>query len=445
MKHAKKIRKINIGILNIIFLASVLLFYEVHTDLFVREFAERELKTMLPKGTSVDIGEMEGGIFRGLVSKDVRISTRENTSGFNIEKIETSHRLWDSLLGKIPALSEFYNKKEIVLFIGKRDKNSVKGFFKLEGTKEALDIRGYLGVKKEDRIFINGTLKVDKISHFTFRQKKGTADLVLERKINGFIINSKINHLKLKGMDFVGECSTSVDTSESNLVKATVIFENVIIDYEPFNKTIEIFLSYNKAKDLLGITKFNVGDEIEGYGYTRLTPEHYVFLKWTIANLALEDYLKPKDIKEGVSGVMNGDFTLKGPLKEAALLAHFDVQNGNIGTMKFDSIIVNLNGKGPRISVYDSRICREDGYLTLDGEVDLSKLKGKEAFDNLIFDASKDSFLWEGWSVKREQENASMKAKKSLDKEFNISFEAHSEEDGSEEEHFLGVEHKVKF
>jgi len=144
-----------------------------------------------------------------------------------------------------------------------------------------------------------------------------------------------------------------------------------------------------------------------------------------------------------------GKFTLKGPLKEARFLAHFDVQDGNVNGLKFDSIIANLEGKGPIISVADdSRIIKEDGYMGLGGTIDLSKLKEKKAFDRITLGPGENFFVWEGWNVTQACEKPSMVAEKYLDEDFSLSFKSYTEDkekEAEEEKYFFGVEHKVKF
>ena len=222
----------------------------------------------------------------------------------------------------------------------------------------------------------------------------------------------------------------------------------MIINYTPFNKTIKIFASYDRPKDMFNIIEFRVDDDIKGSGYVRPGQSHYVFLKWAVTDLVLEDYFAAKGNEERISGMMNGNFTLKGPIEEAELSAHIAIQDGTIGDLKFDSIIANLKGKGPLISIDDSRILKDGGHIMLGGTLDLSKLKEQKAFDGITFDVKENFFVWKGWSAMQASEDLSVKAEKSLggDENLALSFKSHMKKNAQQEEkHFLGVESRLKF
>ena len=172
---------------------------------------------------------------------------------------------------------------------------------------------------------------------------------------------------------------------------------------------------------------------------------YHMFLNMSIINLPLEDYFVAQKPDETVSGTMNGTFTLKGPIRTAILAGHFDVQKGILGTLRFDSIIINLKGKGPVVSLYDSRIRKEDGYIILDGEADLSKLKEKKAFKSVFLGPGNNFFVWDGWSVTKANNDSSVSAEKFIEEDFKVSFKARTKDKESEEERFFGVEHKTKF
>ena len=445
MKKSRFVRQRNLTILNVLFLASVLLLYETHTGLFLKEFAEHELEKFLPPGAHVAIGNMEGGIFRNLVSENVRIMQKKDTPLVNIERIEINYRLWHALLGKIPLFGNIPGQRKIILFVGQREDDFLKGFFELQGTPKELNVTGYLGSHKDERIFIKGTISEDGLSYFHIAQKKGTMDFQVKIEEKVVFLEGNIHHMELAGLDFVAHQKVRVDLADTNAIKVDIVFTNIIIDYLPFNRDVEMQVVLQRTKDMLGITKFKVGDEIEGYGHLRLTDPNYAFLKWTVTNLEVEDYFLSETGKENVSGTMNGNFTLKGALQSLELLAHAYVQSGNMGDIKFDSFIINLKGKGSLISLYDSRIRKEDGYIILEGEIDLSRLKEGKAFDGVFFNPGDKFFVWEGWSVSKEGGKSAIKAEKYLDEEFNLSFKVDTEEEKEEEEHFLGVEHKVKF
>ena len=107
--------------------------------------------------------------------------------------------------------------------------------------------------------------------------------------------------------------------------------------------------------------------------------------------------------------------------------------------------MLNMKGEGPVVSIDDSRIRKEGGYIILDGTIDFSKLRDGKAFDGINYGPGENFFVWEGWSVSKNYGTKSVTAEKILDKETTINFKAYSEETPTGEEHFLGVEHRIKF
>lgn len=398
MRRGRVIRRRKLYFLNAVFLASALLFYETHAGMFFKEFAGNKLQEILPGETRVEIGSISGGIFRDLTAEDVSIFTGDkNNLRLDIAQAEIDYRLWYPFLKKVPVLRR--------------------------GERWA--------------------------SHFRIVKGKGYIDFKVNRHKDIFLASGKIHHMKFSNIDIIGECNARIDTSDKDKTRAQLILRNMILNYVPFDRKVEITLSHDRKKGILNIANFKVGSEIEGYGEVRQAPSDYIFLQWAVANLDLKEYFAAKNVNEDISGVVNGKFTLKGPMKEARFLAHFDVQNGNINDLKFDSIIANLDGKGPVISVADdSRILKENGYMGLGGTIDLSKLKEKKAFEGLTFGPGENFFAWEGWNVMQAAEKSSVVAEKYLDEDFRLSFKSYTEnqeEQKKQEKHFFGVEHKVKF
>jgi len=404
------------------------------------------MESLLPRGTHVEIGTIEGGIFRNIVSENVRVYSENDSSGVNIERIEIKYRVWYPLLKKIRLFPDIAERQKIVLFIGEEGHDLVSGFLELDGSNKKLDAQGYLAFKNKEKIFIKGVLEQEKPSVFHITFKKGSANISVEKKNKQYIVNGRFDHIPLGNKDLIGECRAVIEYKDDNFLRIKASLKNILIDYVPFDKEMEISLGYDRSKAMLNIERFKVAQDIEGEGYLMLEDPRFIFLKWIVKDLELEDYFISQSPKDIISGTMNGAFTLKGPLKSPKLSAHLDVQNGRTGDMPYDSIIANLRGEGPVITIYDSRIRKEGGYIILGGEIDLSKLKGNKAFDKLLLDPSDNFFVWEGWSVKKDYSDSSVMAEKYLDEDVNLSFKAYTDYKNPEEEkHFLGVEHKVKF
>lgn len=365
--------------------------YHIQPGDFLRENMKKRLEEMLPEGTRLSVGSIKGGVFGNLVSEDISIFSGSEAPLFNVGKIELEYRLWHPFISRIPNLPDM------------------------------------------------------RVSRFRINCRDGTVDLNVGRKGEKFIIRGGINHVKIYGIDIVSSVTAHMDVNGKEPAAISLVFKDMVINYKPFDREVYIFLSYDKAKDVIDVTRFGIKGELEGYGSVRLTPQNHIFLKWAIRDLALKEYFLPSDGKLKVNGVLNGNFTLKGPLREARLSAHLNVQGGNFGDFRFDSIIANLVGEGPVIQIHETRISKKDGYMTLSGEVDLRKLRDKKPFEKVSLKTEDNLFFWQDWSVSKKNESSLVEAEKFLDKDFKLSFKARTENANSEEEHFLGVKHEVKF
>jgi len=387
--------------LNAIFLASALLFYETHAGMFFKELAGRRLQEILPEAARVEMGSVRGGIFKNLIAENIRIYTGETDACLEIEEARINYKLWYPFLQKFPFLARPNGKEK-------------------------------------------------KPSHFRVVKEKGYIDVTVDKKDENLSLAiAKIRHMKFNDMDIVGECEATIETGSEGFVNSRIVIKNVIVNYAPFNCEAEILLSYDRKKGVLHITRFSIGDGIDGCGYVGMPSRDYVSLKCTITNLDLKRYLVSERDSSIASGIIDGKFTLDGPIEEARLLGHLAVREGSVIGLKFDSIIANLKGKLPIISIVDdSRIIKENGHMDLGGTIDLSKLKDKKAFEGIRLGPGENFFAWEGWNVTQAGEKSSVVAEKYLDEDFRLSFRSYTEDkqkQEKQEKHFFGIEHKMKF
>jgi len=392
MRHIRSIRRRNLYFLNAVFFASALLFYETHAGMFFKEFTRQRVQEMLPDGSRVEIGSVSGGIFKNLVAEDVRVYTGETGAPLEIEEARISYKLWYPLLRKAPSLS----------------------------------------------------------SHFRVVKEKGHIDITVDKKGEDlFLITGKIRHMKFDNIDIVGECEASIETGAGGVTNSRVVLKDMIINYTPFDHEAEIVLSHDRKNGVLNITGFNIGDELQGRGYVGKERPDHVFLKWTITELDLEEYFASEDDTPLASGIINGKFTLEGPIKKAHFTGHLAVREGSVIGLKFDSIIANLEGKLPVISILDdSRIIKEDDHMGISGVIDLSKLKENKAFEGVRLGPDGNFFAWEGWNVTQASRKSAVVTEKYLDDDFRLSFKSYTENEEKQEEeekHFFGIEHKMKF
>ncbi|MDD4879267.1 MAG: hypothetical protein PHR22_02285 [Candidatus Omnitrophica bacterium] len=102
---------------------AVLVFIDLQGNYFFREFKARSLAMMREKiGLEGEIGSVEGGIFRGVVLKDVRLYGASPSQAkrvfFSSDAIELNYRLWDIALGKYGRLEKITFIMPKVYFLG---------------------------------------------------------------------------------------------------------------------------------------------------------------------------------------------------------------------------------------------------------------------------------------------------------------------------------------
>ena len=111
MRHRPRPALVILGLTALV----VLIFVDLQGNYFFREFKAKSLAIMREKiGLEGEIGSVEGGIFRGIVLKDVKLygalPSQAKRVFFSSEAIDLNYRLWDIVLGK-------YGKLEKITFV----------------------------------------------------------------------------------------------------------------------------------------------------------------------------------------------------------------------------------------------------------------------------------------------------------------------------------------
>jgi hypothetical protein len=445
MRRSKTIKRKKY-ILNTLFVATALLFFDANASYVFKNFAENKLNSIAPEGIKLEIGSIKGGFLRNIVSEDVRISSEQYKRSFTIKHMEINYKLWYALANKLYFLEKFKSNEKIVLIFGNRKDDFIKGFIEFHGEGKSKDIIGNIKVNGYQDIALKGNIDQEGYSVFKLITKEGSIDIAAENKEDGLLLTSKINHIKANKVDIVGECIAFLRFIDGGKITCDLEVNSLIINYMPLSKDFKASLEYDKEDNVLHILKFISSDEeIKGHGSIELSQPNNVFLKWNIEDMNMARQVSSDNIKAKIGGIMNGNFMLKGPIEDINLSAHADIQNGYYENTQCDSAIFNLTGKGPIVEFNDSRLIKEKGYMKLVGEIDLSKLGSNDAFRNFSIEPGENFFIWEGWSFTKAYEDSSVKAEKPLSDELNVSFKAYTNNKEEQEKHFLGVEHKVKF
>jgi hypothetical protein len=169
---------------------------------------------------------------------------------------------------------------------------------------------------------------------------------------------------------------------------------------------------------------------------------------------------------------MSGKFEIKGPMARLKSDSRFEVRDGKLGVLDFESLTATLKGEGSVIRIEEARVKRESGYFALAGEIDLRRWGRESLFDDLKLASSEAAILWDGIDTSKTQDLKELKVQKKVTEDLNLGFkkfqsdnlinESARESDEVELEYklqdkesfkvsvgqgssFFGLEHKDKF
>lgn len=240
------------------------------------------------------------------------------------------------------------------------------------------------------------------------------------------------DHIRIGDLDF-----SNIIHLTSNLIYKRGVFshlaldiytESTILNYYPFD---EFEISCWVDESLLRLIYLKAGDSISASGVLSLGPPHRVFFKLNLADFDISRLLViSKEQDEPVaSGKMSGQATLEGSLDELKTRANFGAKLGHIGTIDYKNMLLNMEGQGPILTIYDSRLIREDSFLTLEGMVDIREL-GKERFlENLKISTDPHTIIWDGWDISKAAGQNELRLSKGVQGGVKVGFKKHISND----------------
>jgi len=503
MKRSKIRKKIKTG--SFYFLLSIAVFFtfDVYSGTAPRMLFEKKFNSFFSENLTIDIGHLEGGIFKDVVSTDLTISHPGLKKPLKLERVEFAYRFWYPLINKIKK--SFFLKRTGKMKIFFKDRNSfVNGYLALDGSFENLSILAYFSFKGEkEKHVLKGRILRVKESLYTLNLMldedinaegvanfkdllelsldiaKGKQEILLNiSKIekDKFILRTGLKHLDIKGVDITGNITSLIKLNE-DMINLEMAFRNMKINQMPF-KNIDIKGQFINKRNLIDIHAIRLGNmedmnTIHGSAIIGLYEKTYLKLSLFIKDLLLEEFALSRYDEKIASGLTNGEIKIKGPIDNLSSKIHIDVQNGKIMDLDFQSLIATLEGTGKRLEV-DGCIIKESGRLMLSGEIDFGLIPSDKAFANFKMDTGKNMAIWDGWEIFKQLKTSKIEAKKKLAKDVIFYFEAHSGENLFETYHpddkesgigveyklhenesfkmkfrdsesFVGIEHKVKF
>ncbi|UCB56823.1 MAG: hypothetical protein JSV30_06420 [Candidatus Omnitrophota bacterium] len=464
-------RSIKKLVLFLLLLSTAVVFAYGRREAFFQQ-AKKLIKQKLERRFSpaeLSIGKIKAGLFYGLVLKEVKIKF----SHFNVEIAEAlvNYNLWQNVfglgkeaadgsrqrgelvctldggkifLGEAPLLKDLEGK----LLLGQKGLTfeEISGSFK-GGPRQALKLHGEA---TEEALTLTANLER---SSFGSLDVLTNLNLTLDKKLNLY------------------------DDSAKTCGRLTTY--GSVLNKQPFP---ELNASFEIQDGKLRILTCSLGDSYDLRGIIGLSAPYEANLSLNFNQAAPHEFIsrlgplsKGARAQLGVggqpdfSGLVNGLIKASGPLKRPRIEGCLEVMEGHIGDLDFASADINIKGRYPRLFVVDSRICREDGFFIMEGEMDFSNLAGQKVLD-IKFKSDK-GMLWQGWDITRNSDN-DVHASKSIAEDVKVTFDSFMEgtrdnlendytnELGLEcrifgdkllrlrlrkEEEILGVERKIRF
>jgi hypothetical protein len=140
----------------------------------------------------------------------------------------------------------------------------------------------------------------------------------------------------------------------------------------------DFFLKFAVHDQTLFIDSFLAG-ALSGSGQLELVGDHRVNLVFELISSDLENIYdmvrdSPMAIPQ-VSGVLNGAFTLTGPILKPEIKGRLGLYNGRFQALSYESLLLQFEGTYPTIRLDDSVVTHAEGFsFKIAGTVDLSDL-----------------------------------------------------------------------
>lgn len=299
---------------------------------------------------------------------------------------------------------------------------------------------------------------------------KKEAKFLAEISSQNFEGSLKLNHFKFKDFDVVTELNL-----EGELIRkdghATIVgkikTQKSILDYKPFR---ELEGTYQIEDGNLKILSLGLGEDYRLSGMVELQKPFLADLTLIIDGPDMADLLiYSKDVKEdALSGRIKGEFRIIGPLTSPRVKGHIVVKDGNFGEIKYETMVVNLEGDREVIAIKDSWLYQKEGKLVIDGQIEPTKAN---IFEGVRIRSGDERIVWKGWDIAKPKDSSELKVGKTVGEDFRINFKTYLNDElstretqdnevsleyelGKSEsikmklkgrEEFLGLEHKLRF
>ncbi|MFA6079139.1 MAG: hypothetical protein WC779_05275 [Candidatus Omnitrophota bacterium] len=437
MRHIRA-RKRFTFILTLLLALSFALFFENKLESFapqIKQMVELKVASVIGKDIKLSIGAISGGLVRPFMLNNVKITGSEGAkilSALEIKSIRSNYRIWDVLLNRKPYsyIPGFLaGKPRIYVNFATKDKE-ISGRIRFIGNIEKADIKGFVIVFGKERIGFSGKIK-NRTFSLVFKPKDGQVRIEGELTENNTLVTCvKIDHLKIKDIDIVCDAVLKNSIVEDpagaagKFLEGEITTNSLIVNYLPF---LDMKAFYKIRGGYLEISNIELGSNFKISGKVALHEPFDVDVVCVVDNINLGKVISSQSAnnKPVLSGIMNGKFEIKGPVKDIKETARIEIKDGAIGTLDFIFLTATLKGDGPLVRIEDSRITRKSGFFSLAGDIDFTKIGRPAMFHDVELVTDDKAIMWDTWDMGKTQGIQGAKEvnmKKNVNEEFALGF-----------------------
>jgi hypothetical protein len=410
-----------------------------------KKLIKQNLEKALPCRLSIE--KMRAGLFYGIVLEDLEIRFPQALGiAVNIQVKEAcvDYNLWQNLFSKqkpvrklrlvSPDIGIFYPQKpmERQIAVARETKEKLNlGEFELILEKGQLsfgqaqgllkDLQGRLSVR-QDGLFLHD-LKV------TFKDNpRDTLKICGELSPEHLSMTANLEHLKFGDFDLLTNCVLTLDRElklqdESSRISGSFKTYGSVLTERPLP---ELNSSFEISDSKLRIFSCSLGDNYDLRGVVSLNSPLNADLSLNFYQAAPNELVPqfcPGAEKPDFSGLVNGLIKITGELARPKIDGYLEAVQGHLGELDFVSADINIRGRYPKISIVDSRICREQDSFILEGEIDLGngKLEGREPVEVEV--KADKAMFWQGWDITSPGDNQ-VHMSKNLANDFKVTFDS---------------------
>jgi len=267
---------------------------------------------------------------------------------------------------------------------------------------------------------------------------------------NKFKLDAKLNRFK------IGNSCLS-----SNLASEGVMIQNKNGEWIGVKGSINTrysLLNFKPSKEISGYFElegpslsiyFLIWENLRISGEISLEAPYNLNLSADIIDMDINELVLLLGINlEGISlsGLVNGQVKVEGTISVPKIKGELRLHKGNIETLKYNTILANIEGLYPSLKFVDSNIFQEDGQrYSLIGKFNLKELDNLNSpVHNIqLIPLVEDNFSWQAWTIRKQ--------KKYGRDDDSVEFEYQLKEDRPfrmrlrEDEEIFSLEHSLRF